>query len=297
MWEGRMAYSIRIVFTGLTLWVPDKDKMYVLLPAHDSGDHHYQYLYYHRALLSGGNPAPPDENKLRGKEVEFVSAGATGGTRVDKGVANILDFAGAVKRTHLTGASNDHLAARLILPPGEMVVLDSGVRWRIENRRPAFMTHKVMWMVKGGDGPLVLNCRNLAGGLPSRFEYMPEDDELEIRIVNVPEPDLPNRPRPVKEVRCGDLAHHFSAYYDLLLENQTQRRFLPRFAGPTGQCIERKGGSVAPVDHGGGHHGEHERARDGEHHGDAASAANPAPEKFIGGSPFTCMMATTEPEP
>lgn len=275
-----MAYSIRIIFTGLSLWVPDKDKMYVLLPFHGGSEPHFQHLYHWRALL-GGKPAPPDPVNLEGFELN-CAPGLTGmaNASVPPGIVDINEFAGKVPRDLLTGAG-DHLAARVILPGGQPFVLDTGVRWWIGGRTHAFMTYTVGWFGQVDSGPTQLIRRPLAGGTSTSNGLEPDGGELELRIYNVPEPDLPGFLPSVKKVACCDTPHHFSAYYDLL-KTPTNLRKMPRFAGRTGHCPP-----CMPDTEGEGRHGEHrEKGR----------SDDKRPDTYRGGSPFTCMMATSPPD-
>jgi hypothetical protein len=271
-----MAYSIRIEFTGLALWVPDGDNLYVLLPNHD-GERHYQRLYRCRVPNPPCKPDLNDACDLEGSQLEVVRDSVGGPTRIPSGIVSIQDFAGKVPRRLLTDADS-HLAARIVLPGGEIKVNDKGVLWRIGPRQPQFMTHNVIWSL---DVAATLNKAPLAGGPSRPVDIEPTNGKLELQIYNVPCEDLPSGPKPSKTVKCCDEPHHFISYYDLLGVPGDQRR-MPRFAGATGNCQCPEEGPGSPGGH--GHHG---------HGGEKGRS----PEAFVGGSPFTCMMATTEPEP
>jgi hypothetical protein len=273
-----MAYPIRIEFTGLALWVPDGDKLYVLLPAHYH-ERHYQRLYRCRAPSPECKPDLNDAHNLEGFQLEVVSGSAGGATpQIPPGIVSIRDFAGRVQRRLLTD-DDSQLAARIVLPGGKITVKNKGVLWRIGPRQPQFMTHNVIWSLDGG-AVATLNKTPLAGGSPAPVDVKPTNEKLELQIYNVPCEDLPSGPDPIKTVICGDEPHHFVSYYDLLGVTGNQRR-MPRFAGKDGNEICPEEG---PGSHGGhGHHG---------HGGEKGRS----PEAFVGGSPFTCMMATTDPK-
>jgi hypothetical protein len=274
-----MAFPIRIEFTGLALWVPDGDKMYVLLPAH-AAEKHYQRLHRCRAHPPDCDPDPNPVEDLESFQLEVESGSAGGATQIPPEIVSIRDFAGKAPRQLLTDA-DDHLAARIVLPRGEITVKDKGVLWRIGSRQSQYMTYNVIWSL-GGGATATLNKAPLSGGPSTPVNVAPTNEKLELQIYNVPYYDLPGGNPPDRTANCGDEPHHFVSYYDMLGVDDVNQRKMPRFAGAssTSQCPEEDTGS-----HGG--HG---------HHGHGAGAAS-RPGAFVGGSPFTCMMATTDPEP
>jgi hypothetical protein len=278
-----MAHSIRIEFTGLSLWVPDGDKLYVLLPKHGHAktEHeHHQRLYFKRALQGGGNP-PPSEMNIRHHSLE-VADGASPSSYdgIPSDIVDIRDFAGRAPRS-LFSTNAPHLATRIVLPLGMITVLDSGERWWIGTRPAAHMTHKVMWTGRQQNGPTSIQVGTLLNDPPTMLPVEPDGEVLELHIYNVPKGDLPGNTPAHRRPRCRDNPDHFRAYYDLILQGKeppTTPRQLPHFAGRYGEC--RKTGN------------------------DAGTAQYESVQGFVdplaprmGGSPFTCMMATTEPEP
>jgi hypothetical protein len=270
-----MAFTLRITFSGLCLFVPEAagggatGRMHVLMPGmfahhHAGPDRHLAVLSYDAGSLVKGARVlgVPTLGTLDRHVLEFGS-GDTADLGLCGHIPDLKEVTGrGVDPDHLADDRQGKLMSRVTLRSGRIVGVAPGVCWEWQGgTRP--IAHKVMWEIPDveGDG-LEIEARPLGGGGLARPLGMlfPTNGQLQLEVHHDTSENLPPAPLPVSRQAIpapGDEPRHFSAFYDVFGEGVT--RVLPRY---------READDCPPV----------------------ANPCKSLPE-WMGGTPYTCLVA------
>jgi hypothetical protein len=243
-----MAFTLRITFSGLCLFVPEAEsggggRMHVLMPGmfgHDHGpeDRHVPVVVYDAgALVQGGPPlGVPALAKLTGYTLA-VGEGDTASTSLCSQIVDLAEITGQpVDPDHLGPDSKRKLVARVTLHAGAMTRVAPGMCWEMRPGELRPIAHRVEWEILDFPGDsLALVGQPLSGGGTARDlgTLYPRNGLLSIEILHETPQDLPPDPLPLEFQTLpapGEHPKHFSAFYDLFAEPVTI--VLPRFHGP-----------------------------------------------------------------
>lgn len=278
-----MAFTLRITFSGLCLFVPEPasasgttGRMHVLMPGmfghhHHGADRHVPVLAYDAGYLVPGSQAMgvPALAKLTGHTFTPV-AGDLADTRLCSHIVDLREITGrSVDPDHLGADTKRRLVARVTLGAGRITRVSPGVcwEWRPGEFRP--IAHRVEWEIPDVQGDqLTLLTEPISGGSGRRMlgTLYPRDGLVNLEVFHETPQDLPPDPMPVEHQSPpmpGENPKHFSAFYGL-------------FGGPVPIVLPRYWGTLA----------------------DCPPLADPCavlpPE--MGGTPFTCLVAGVVPD-
>ncbi len=272
-----MAFTLRITFSGLCLFVPEPGgggstgRMHVLMPGmfghHCSGaDRHVAAVAYDTGHLTpGGTPtgitamAP-----ISGRQVTPVA----GEDAVLALCGHIPDLRQVTKRPvdpdHLGPDTGKKLTARVTLGAGGITRVSPGVCWEWNPGEFRPIAHRVEWEIADVEGEgLTLVSELIGGGGEQKAlgTLFPMNGRVNLFVYHETTQDLPPEPLPVESQPVparGFTPHHFTAYYAL-------------FGGPVPTVLPRFAGKLA----------------------DCPPVANPceAIPRDMGGMPYTCLVA------
>ncbi|HEY0152214.1 MAG TPA: hypothetical protein VGB92_09465 [Longimicrobium sp.] len=272
-----MAFTLRITFSGLCLFVPEPaasgtgGRMHVLMPGmsghgHHGEDRHVAAVAYDTGHLApGGTPtgltamAP-----LTGRQLIPV-AGAEASLALCGHIPDLGEITGQQVDPDLLGAdTSNKLAARVTLGAGQITRVSPGVcwEWRPGELRP--IANRVEWEIADVEGEQLTLVSELIGGGSGQKALgtlFPMNGRVNLIVYHEPPQDLPPEPLPVEHQPVpprGFTPPHFSAFYGLF--SGPVPTLLPRYRGPASEA--------PPL---------------------ANGCATIPPE--MGGLPFTCLVA------
>lgn len=272
-----MAFTLRITFSGLCLFVPEPaaggstGRMHVLMPGmpghhHHPGDRHVAAVAYDTGhLVPGGTPtgitalAP-----ISGRQVTPV-AGEGASLALCGHIPDLREITGRpVDPDHLGADTRKKLNSRVTLGAGRITRVAPGVcwEWRPGELRP--IANRVEWEIADVEGEQLTLVSELIGGggeQKALGTLFPMNGRVNLVVYHEPPQDLPPEPLPVEHQPVpapGFTPPHFTAFYSL-------------FGGPVPTLLPRYRGlscDVPPL----------------------ANACETIPPE-MGGMPFTCLVA------
>lgn len=253
-----MAFTLRITFSGLCLFVPEAGngsttgRMHVLLPGmfghHGCGrDRHVAALGYDTGSLVPGGPMTGVTAlaRLAGHAVTF-GAGNTAALRLCSQIPDLREITGrAVDPDVLDGDIGEKLVSRITLAAGGITRVAQGVcwEWRPGEYRP--IANRVEWEIPGIEGDsLTVRATSLRGGGVARTLGVlhPTSGRLSLEVFHETSENMPPDPLPVEHqpvLNAGDHAPHFTAYYAVF--GGEVPTVLPRYHGPLTGCPPLEG--------------------------------------------------------
>lgn len=268
-----MAFTLRITFSGLCLFVPEAaggggtGRMHVLMPGmfghhHCGSDRHVPALSYDAGALVQGGPAlgVPAMARLTGYTLSF-GGGDTADLRLCGHIPDLREVTGrGVDVDHLTADTRRKLVSRVTLGAGRITRVAPGVcwEWRPGEFRP--IAHRVEWEIPNVDADrLTVIATPLGGGSGAKSlgTLFPADGLLSLTVYhdtveNLPPDPLPAEHQPV--LRPGEHPPHFSAFYSVF--GGPVPIMLPRFWGKLADCPAPPNGcDLLPPDMGGSAYG------------------------------------------
>jgi len=254
-----MAFTLRITFSGLCMFVPEPvaggtGRMHVLMPGmfgchhHNPEDRHIPVVVYDAGALVEGGPSlgVPALARLTGHTLT-VGSGDTAALSLCSQIVDLAEITGRpVDPDHLGADTQQKLVSRVTLGAGAITRVAPGMCWEMRPGEFRPIAHRVEWEIPDFPGDsLTLETAPLAGGGTSRDlgTLYPRDGLLSIEILHVtpqempPEPlSLENHPLPMP----GSPPQHFSAFYSLF--GDPVPIVMPRFWGKLEDCPAITGG-------------------------------------------------------
>jgi hypothetical protein len=275
-----MAFTLRITFSGLCLFVPERaaggtaGRMHVLMPGmhghhhHAEEERHVAALAYDTGhLVQGGTPtgitalAPLTNRQLTPVAGEAATLALCGQ------IPDLREITGrGVDPDHLGADTSKKLTARVTLGAGRITRVSPGVcwEWRPGELRP--IANRVEWEIADVEGEQLTLVSELIGGggeQKALGTLFPMNGRVNLVIYHEPPQDLPPEPLPLEQHPVparGFTPPHFTAFYGL-------------FGGPVPTLLPRFRGQLS----------------------EAPPLANPCqtipPE--MGAKPYTCLVAGT----
>lgn len=264
-----MAFTFRITFSGLCLFVPEAaaggatGRMHVLLPGmfghhHAGTDRHVAALAYDAGALVQGGPAlgVTAVARLTGHTLSF-GGGDTADLRLCAHIPDLREVTSqAVDPDHLADDTRGKLVSRVTLRAGRITRVAQGVCWEWGPGEFRPIAHRAEWEIPDVDADrLTVIATPLGGGGVSRplGTLFPSDGLLSLTVYHDTVDNLPPDPLPAEHqptLKPGDHAPHFSAFYGVFGQPVPMR--LPRFWGKLGDCPPLEGGcEPLPPDMGG----------------------------------------------
>lgn len=253
-----MAFTLRITFSGLCLFVPEPvsggtGRMHVLLPGmfghhHSLEDRHIPVAVYDAGYLvqSGALLGVPSLAKLTDHTLALGS-GDTAGLSMCSQIVDLAQITGRpVDPDHLGADAKKKLVARVTLGAGSMTRVAPGVCWEMPAGEFRPIAHRVEWEIPDFPGDsLTLTAQPLRGGGAARDlgTLYPRDGLLSMEILHETPQDLPPDPAPMDHTRMlmpGDPPKHFSAFYTLF--GGPVPSLMPRYWGKLSECPPITGG-------------------------------------------------------
>lgn len=247
-----MAFTLRITFSGLCLFVPEASnggntgRMHVLMPGmfgdHCGADRHVAAVAYDTGhLAEGGTPTGITAlASIAGRQI----------TPVDAEVASlalcshIVDLREITQRSvdadHLAADTQGKLTARVTLGAGHITRVAQGVcwEWRPGEFRP--IANRVEWEIENVEGDSFTLFSEPIGGGGEQKELgtlYPINGRVNLIVYHETPQELPPEPVPVDQLPVpaqGFTPHHFAAYYTLF--GGPVPTVLPRFWGKLADC-------------------------------------------------------------
>ena len=264
-----MAFTLRITFSGLCLFVPEAGgtggtgRMHVLLPGmfghhHNPEDRHVAALSYDAGYLVQDGPLLGVRAlaRLSGYTLA-LGDGDTAGLSLCSQIVDLREATGrGVDPDHLDADTQHKLVSRVTLAAGAMTRVASGMCWEWDPGEFRPMACKAEWEIPDLSGDsLTIAAQPLGGGGMVRElgTLYPVDGRVTLEVLHETPQDLPPDPLPMEDkpmLKRGEHAPHFSAFYSLFGEAVPMR--LPRFWGPLSDCPPTSGGCPEiPPDMGG----------------------------------------------
>ncbi|SOD03324.1 hypothetical protein SAMN05216486_11019 [bacterium JGI 053] len=277
--------EVRIIVSGLCLFAPDSGLMHVLMPGSSAPHRHVAILEFDVAHLSQGSTGRARvtaQYSLRDLMVTFPKS--TDGSSVTptlcQQIGNLRAVTGnGVKPGLLQANPSGPLASRVTMQSGKNTLVQVGdACWNVPGLppQPRRLAHRALWSIPGVvDGALNLAPTRFDGTTPAPISFPPlfpillppEDnpngppsDVIRLFLHHVPGDDLPPDPAtPNRPTTLPYTAPHFPMFYSLF--DSPASTPVPELVSET-EC-------------------------------DLPGACKPI--QFAGGSPFTCMLAGTQP--
>lgn len=247
-----MAFTLRITFSGLCLFVPEPvangtGRMHVLLPGmfghhHGPEDRHVPVAVYDAGSLVQGGPAlgVPALAKLTGYTLSF-GEGDTAGLSLCGQIVDLAQLTGRpVDPDHLGADTKKKLVARVTLGAGAITRVAPGACWEVQPGEFRPIANRVEWEIPDFPGDeLTLTAHSLDGGNAPRAlgTLYPRNGRLDLQVLHETPQDLPPDPAPMDHGRMpmpGDLPKHFSAYFGLFGGPVPMK--MPRYWGSIDEC-------------------------------------------------------------
>lgn len=240
-----MAFTLRITFSGLCLFVPEPTnggstgQMHVLMPAmtgkHCAADRHVAALAYDTGyLVEGGAPTGITAMARLSRQQFTPVAGAEANLGMCSHIVDLREITQrSVDPDHLAADGQKKLMARVTLGAGGITRVAPGVcwEWRPGEYRP--IANKVEWEIPDVEGDfLTLVSDPIDGGgmQKSLGRLFPIDGMVSVVVYHETPQEMPPDPRPIEHEPVparGFTPHHFTAYYGLFGEGVPT--VLPRF--------------------------------------------------------------------
>lgn len=253
-----MAFTLRITFSGLCLFVPESvsggtGRMHVLLPGmvghhHSLEDRHVPVAVYDAGYLvqSGTLLGVPVLARLTGHTLALGS-GDTAALAMCSQIVDLAQITGRpVDPDHLGADTKKKLVARVTLGAGAMTRVAPGACWEIRPGEFRPIAHRVEWEIPGFPGDsLTLTAQPMEAGGTARTlgTLYPRNGLLNLEILHETPQDLPPDPAPMDHTRMlmpGEPAKHFSAFYGLF--GGPVPIVTPRYWGKLSECPPFTGG-------------------------------------------------------
>jgi hypothetical protein len=248
-----MAFTLRITFSGLCLFVPEAPngcttgRMHVLMPGmfghhHAGADRHIPALAYDAGALVQGGPllGVSALAKLTGYALVF-GEGDTADLRLCGHIPDLGEITRQrVDPDQLADDKGKKLVSRVTLGAGRITRVAPGVcwEWRPGEFRP--IAHRVEWEIPDvqGDG-LTVTALPLGGGGTTRplGRLFPTGGRLSLEVFHETTENLPPDPLPMEHQavpKPGDHPRHFAAFYGVF--GGPVPMLLPRYRGKLGDC-------------------------------------------------------------
>lgn len=247
-----MAFTLRITFSGLCLFVPEPasggstGRMHVLMPGmfghHCGADRHIAALGYDTGhLREGGAPTGVTAlASLSGRQLVPVQ-----GTSAELGLCgHIVDLREVTGRSVdpdlLDADAAGKLESRVTLGAGRITRVAPGVCWEWQPGEYRPIANKVEWEIDGVEGDrLTLVSEPIGGGGEAKVvgELYPIDGRVSVIVYHETTQDMPPEPLPVEHQpvpMVGTTPPHFAAYYTLF--GGGVPTLMPRFHGKLEGC-------------------------------------------------------------
>ena len=253
-----MAFTLRITFSGLCLFVPEPvaggtGRMHVLMPGmfdhhHDPEDRHVPVVVYDVGYTqaSGALLGVPALAKLTGHTLA-LGQGDTAATSLCSQIVDLAEITGRpVDPDHLGADTKNKLSARVTLGAGGITRVGPGVCWEMRPGEFRPIAHRVEWEIPDfpGDSVTLLAQPLDGGGLPREMGTLyPRNGLLSIEVLHETPQDLPPEPRSMEHSpppMPGEPPKHFSAFYGLF--GGPVPIVMPRYWGKLADCPPFPGG-------------------------------------------------------
>lgn len=254
-----MAFTLRITFSGLCLFVPESTgtpgtgRMHVLLPGmfghhHNPEDRHVAALSYDAGYLVQGAPLMGVVTlaRLTGYTLAFGS-GDTASTALCSQIVDLREITGrGVDPDHLGADTRKKLVSRVTLGAGGITRVAPGMCWEWDAGDYRPIACRVEWEIEDHPGDsLTITAQPLGGGGTARplGTLHPVDGRINLDVLHETPQDMPPDPLPLDHqpmLMPGEPPRHFSAFYSLFGEPVPMR--MPRFWGPLENCPPLSGG-------------------------------------------------------
>lgn len=264
-----MAFTLRITFSGLCLFVPEAageggtGRMHVLLPGmfghhHCGTDRHVAALSYDAGALVQGGPVlgVPVMARLDRQTLSF-GGGDTASLSLCAHIPDLKGITGqGVDPDHLADDTRGKLVSRVTLRAGQITRVAQGVCWEWEGEfRP--MAHRVEWEIDIPDldaDRLTVIATPLGGGASKSLGTLfPNEGLLSLTVYHDTVDNLPPDPLPAEHqptLNPGQEAPHFAAFYGVFGGPVPMK--LPRYWGKLADCPPLENGCAPlPPDMGG----------------------------------------------
>jgi hypothetical protein len=247
-----MAFTLRITFSGLCLFVPEPADggptglMHVLMPAmsgeHCAGDRHVAALAYDTGYLVKGSAPTGITAMARLSRQQFTPVlGETASLGLCSHIVDLREITRRpVDSDHLAADVQKKLTARVTLGAGRITRVAPGVCWEWLPGELRPIANKVEWEIPDVEGDFLTLVSDPIGGgglQQSLGTLFPIDGRVSLVVYHETPQELPPDPRPVEHEPVpprGFTPHHFTAYYDLF--GGAVPTVLPRFRGKLGEC-------------------------------------------------------------
>jgi hypothetical protein len=264
-----MAFTLRITFSGLCLFVPEPvgaggtGRMHVLMPGmsghhHRPEDRHVPVVVYDAGYLVQGGPilGVPSLAKLTGHTLS-LGEGDTATLALCSQIVDLREITGRpVDADHLGADTKRKLVSRVTMAAGSITRVAPGVCWEMRPGEFRPIAHRVEWEIPDFPGDeLTLTAQPLGGGGPSRGvgTLYPKNGLVNLEVLHETPQDLPpdpltmdHQPMPMP----GDQPRHFAAFYSLF--GGPVPIVMPRYWGSLDDCPQMAGGCPEiPPDMGG----------------------------------------------
>lgn len=266
-----MAFTLRITFSGMCLFVPepangtDPDRMHVLLPKSALGHGHGHEPHIPMLEFDVGHLYPGRKGGMNIIAQQRLHNGVLklgDGTRADLAVCseivNLRPFVGTPIESELFNEDpKGRLISRVTLSSGRMSAVNPGACWEWEPNSYRRMAHQAQWTVPNvPDNSLEVVLRQFAndtpfGPRPVLYPFDRPDGErvLNLYVFHLPSADMGPAPRPVPRPELGTPAPHFMDYFGLWGPQIPVR--LPRLR-PDSDCPDTGLPSCPPLEDRGG---------------------------------------------
>jgi hypothetical protein len=263
-----MAFTLRITFSGLCLFVPEpfgggpRGRMHVLMPDmfeyhYDPADRHVPVLAYDTGYLVPGGQLVGVTALAKLTGHTFVPmAGDEAELRLCSQIVDLRAVTGrSVDPDHLADDRQRKLVSRVTLGAGRMTRVSPGVCWEWGPGEFRPIAHQAEWEIPDIEGDyLTLVSQPLGGGMQRHMGTLyPVNGALHLDVLHETLQALPLDPLPLERQDLpmpGYSPKHFAAYYSLFGGPVPTR--MPRYWGKLADCPEFPGGCEAiPPDMGG----------------------------------------------
>jgi hypothetical protein len=255
-----MAFTLRITFSGLCLFVPEPvgsggtGRMHVLLPGmfghhhHSPEDRHVPVVVYDAGSLVQGGPALGVSAlaKLTGHTLS-LGAGDTAGLSLCSQIIDLRQITGRpVDPDHLQVDAKKKLVARITLGAGGITRVAPGACWEVGAGEFRPIANRVEWEIPDFPGDsLTLATQPLEGGTSplALGTLYPRNGLLSIQVLHETPQELPPDPLPAHHHPMpmpGESPKHFSAFYSLF--GGPVPMVMPRYWGKLADCPPIPGG-------------------------------------------------------
>jgi hypothetical protein len=248
-----MAFTLRITFSGLCLFVPEAangsptGRMHVLLPGmfghHHGGAHrHVAALGYDTGSLVQGGPAlgVTALARLTGHALTF-GGGDTAALELCGHIPDLKEITGRpVDPDHLGADVGKKLTSRVTMAAGGITRVAPGVCWEWKPGEFRPIAHRVEWEIPEMEGDrLSVVATPLDGGGPSKAlgTLFPTNGRLDLDVYHETAENLPPDPLPAAHqpgLMLGEHPPHFAAFYGLF--GAPVPMVIPRYWGKLADC-------------------------------------------------------------